>query len=285
MGQQVVADAEPRHGRQVAARRPRRATSRPISARSPSPDLERVERLAAQRLARRVLLVPAADLGVEVPAVEVERLGDRRDLGDRQVLAGRRSRRRRRRPARRCRRCSSAPRPARPRARRQRTRTSPSTALRRWPMCAALFGLMLVCSTITLPAPSGPAGAGERAARRAGGRRSAGAVEEDVQVAGALDPELAHQPGSVQALAQLLGDLPRLALQRRGRGGGRPGRRGRPARGAAGSRRPARARRRSGRGSRRARRARRAPVCSRASMGGGVYPRSVRRGSGAIGRC
>jgi sugar/nucleoside kinase (ribokinase family) len=30
-----------------------------------------------------------------------------------------------------------------------RTSVSPSTALRRWPMWAALLGLMLVCSTIT----------------------------------------------------------------------------------------------------------------------------------------
>ena len=32
-----------------------------------------------------------------------------------------------------------------------RTNVSPSTALRKWPMCAALLGLILVCSTITLP--------------------------------------------------------------------------------------------------------------------------------------
>ena len=38
-----------------------------------------------------------------------------------------------------------------PRDRRLRPRTSPSTAVRRWPMCVALLGLMLVCSTMTLP--------------------------------------------------------------------------------------------------------------------------------------
>ena len=28
---------------------------------------------------------------------------------------------------------------------------SPRTALRRWPMCAALLGLILVCSTMIFP--------------------------------------------------------------------------------------------------------------------------------------
>ena len=36
----------------------------------------------------------------------------------------------------------------RPVARSMRTKVSPRIALRRWPMCAALLGLMLVCSTM-----------------------------------------------------------------------------------------------------------------------------------------
>ena len=32
-----------------------------------------------------------------------------------------------------------------------RTKVSPSVVLRRWPICAALLGLMLVCSTMIFP--------------------------------------------------------------------------------------------------------------------------------------
>ena len=39
-----------------------------------------------------------------------------------------------------------------PRKRRTRTSVSPSAELRRWPMCAALLGLMAVCSTIAFAA-------------------------------------------------------------------------------------------------------------------------------------
>ena len=42
-----------------------------------------------------------------------------------------------------------------PAARSMRTNVSPRIALRRWPMCAALLGLMLVCSTMILPASRG----------------------------------------------------------------------------------------------------------------------------------
>ena len=118
-----------------------------------------------------VLVVPLGDPRVEVPAVVVEarRVGDLRGSRRASCPRARGSRRRRRRPGRRCRRCSSALRPGMPRKRSTRTSVSPSAELRRWPMCAALFGLMAVCSTIALPpAWLRRAGCGRRSAVRAG---------------------------------------------------------------------------------------------------------------------
>ena len=64
-------------------------------------------------------------------------------------------------------------------ARSMRTKVSPSTALRRWPMCAALLGLMLVCSTMIF-SPGAGCGSGSRVQQRSSRR---GAVEAHVDVA------------------------------------------------------------------------------------------------------
>ena len=86
-------------------------------------------------------------------------------------------------PARRCRRCSSGRRPSWPRWRSTRTNVSPSVALRRWPMCAALLGLMLVCSTITRPGAAAARRAPAQVRAQLAGERAA--VEEQVHVAAA----------------------------------------------------------------------------------------------------
>ncbi|OQC39426.1 MAG: hypothetical protein BWX64_01631 [Acidobacteria bacterium ADurb.Bin051] len=84
-GEQVVADAEPRHRAEVAPHDP--AGDQPGGlgplARA---GFERVEGLAAPFEPGRILLVPAPDPGVEIPAVVVERLGERPDLGERRRL-------------------------------------------------------------------------------------------------------------------------------------------------------------------------------------------------------
>ena len=111
--------------------------------------------------------------------VEPRRVGDLADVVERPSAPARGSPRPRRPPARRCRRCSSGSRPATPRNRSARTSVSPSAALRRCPMWAALFGLMAVCSTIVLPAGGAADATSTREPRRQEGR----AVEEEVQVA------------------------------------------------------------------------------------------------------
>ena len=74
-----------------------------------------------------------------------------------------------------------------PAARSRRTKVSPRMALRRWPMCAALLGLMLVCSTSDVDALLRTRGcclpAGQRRAARR--RRDRGGID----VAGAGDFE------------------------------------------------------------------------------------------------
>ena len=75
-------------------------------------------------------------------------------------------------------------------------------------MWAALFGLMLVCSTMTLPARAGAAAGsrGERLDHRA-------AVEEEVEVAAALDPRLFHARGKPDRGGELRRDRARRLLQ------------------------------------------------------------------------
>ena len=170
VGQQVVRDAQARHRREVAVDDARgdvlasRAVSLP-------PGLDGVQRLGLQRLALRVGGVEVADPGVEVPAVVVEAAGDRRHLGQRLAARGAGSRRRRRPPGRRCRRCSSGRRRRSRGGAAARTNVSPRHALRRWPMWAALFGLMLVCSTMTCPGRARRPGGPREEARAARGRR------------------------------------------------------------------------------------------------------------------
>ena len=62
---------------------------------------------------------------------------------------------------------------------------SPSTALRRWPMCAALLGLMLVCSTMHLRRVRRGDGGAFAASLFARGEKKRGAVEKQIQVAAA----------------------------------------------------------------------------------------------------
>ena len=150
-GQQVVGDAEPAHRREVAARRSGAPPAGPSRRARPAPVSSSWSVSRRSALPLRVLLVPAADLAVEVPAVVVERARGSPPPRRRQAAQVDEARPRRRRAGRRCRRCSSGPRPGSRGARATRPRTSPSTALRRWPMCAALLGLMLVCSMTTLP--------------------------------------------------------------------------------------------------------------------------------------
>ena len=83
--EQVVADAEPRHGGEVAAHD---AVCHVLG----EPGgvvaalLDRVQRLGLQFLARRVLGVEVAHLRVEIPAVVVEPPADRRHLRERLLL-------------------------------------------------------------------------------------------------------------------------------------------------------------------------------------------------------
>ena len=94
---------------------------------------------------------------------------------------------------------------------------SPRMALRRWPMCAALLGLMLVCSTRILP---GRCDIGHAAVRGRAIRAAAScfAVDPGVDVARARDLQLlealeAADPGDnffgdlARCLAQLLGQF------------------------------------------------------------------------------
>ena len=97
-----------------------------------------------------------------------------------------------------------------------RTKVSPSVALRRWPMCAALLGLILVCSTMIFSPESGAARA--LAAQQA--RAVSAAVEPHVEVAVAGDfdggdafdrADLRRQfrRDLLRRLPQLLGELER----------------------------------------------------------------------------
>ena len=114
-------------------------------------------------------------------------------------------------PGPRCRRCSSGSRPRRPGARSRRTKVSPRQALRRWPMWAALLGLMLVCSTITWPRLR--CGAAWRGSRAAPGRRRPGRGRGSRSPR--RRPRHAPRPGAAASLsASSTGDVSRLAPQR-----------------------------------------------------------------------
>ena len=107
VGEEVVADAEPRHRGEVAVHDPPRhvlgETGGVVAAL-----LDRVEGLGLQGLSRRVGRVEVAHPRVEVPAVVVELPPDRLDVGEGLPLDVLEARPPRPRPARRCRRCSSA---------------------------------------------------------------------------------------------------------------------------------------------------------------------------------
>ena len=101
-----------------------------------------------------MVLVIGRGARVEIPAIVIEahrRVGQHgAHVGRASSVPGNGSPPPRRPPARRCCRCNSALPRGSPRARSMRTKVSPSMALRRCPMCAALLGLMLVCSTMSL---------------------------------------------------------------------------------------------------------------------------------------
>ena len=84
-----------------------------------------------------------------------------------------------------------------------RTKVSPSTALRTWPMWAALLGLMFVCSTMIF---SPAAACGWRGSGQQGGPVG-GAVEPNVQVAVAGHFEGGHALDAGESGGQFLCDL------------------------------------------------------------------------------
>ena len=176
--QQVVVDVHPRHRLQVAAddavgdeggrsRPPRSRRARWRAACRAGAGAAPCRPRTTRRPARRG------------PSSSSRTASCRRSRGRRPgpCARARGSRRRRPRPARRCRRCSSGPRPGRRGSAGRRTSVSPSAELRRWPMCAALFGLMAVCSTIVLtaraPAPGPRAACFAAGAAPARSRRNA----------------------------------------------------------------------------------------------------------------
>ena len=217
VGEQVVADVRGapwwRGGSPRCARR-RSAASRAVSL---PPSSIACSVSACSFLLRGVGGVEVADPRVEVPAVVVER-GARPAPRPRPASSSRGagSRPPRPPPARRCRRCSSGRPTSRPRWRSTRTNVSPRTALRRWPMWAALLGLMLVCSTITRPgAGAGPAA---RPARACSSRATRAARQEEVHVAAAGHLRLAHArrapPSSAASRSAISRGLRRSVLAR-----------------------------------------------------------------------
>ena len=100
-----------------------------------------------------VLLVPLRDLRVQIPAVEIEaRLaGEFFDFVHATFSRDTEIQQPHPQPERRYCRCNSEHRPLCPQNATGERNVSPRIALRRCPICAALFGLMLECSTRTLP--------------------------------------------------------------------------------------------------------------------------------------
>ncbi len=147
--QQLVVDVEARHRLQVGADHGVGDERGEARGRLDAV-LDVVQRRGADRQTFLVAVVPLGDARVEIPAVVVEPRRSRRSASRRRDRCSRaaETRRRRPRPARRCRRCSSGPRPDCRGTSATRTSVSPSAELRRWPMCAALFGLIAVCSTM-----------------------------------------------------------------------------------------------------------------------------------------
>ncbi len=85
MRQQVVVDPQAAHRRQVTYDDAAGYETAHLGALADS-GLEPVQGLATQLQALGVFFVPLADLRVDVPAAEVERLANGRDLGDREVF-------------------------------------------------------------------------------------------------------------------------------------------------------------------------------------------------------
>ena len=69
-------------------------------------------------------------------------------------------------------------------------------------MCAALFGLMFVCSTMTLARPIGTVGQGRHRSRVEHGGRESGPVEVEVDVARAFDGDPVEPRWQVHGLDQ-----------------------------------------------------------------------------------
>jgi hypothetical protein len=164
--QHIVLHAQPSAWSSGAPAQSRRATRCASSATSPSPasiacsvadSATRSDFLDASPIVRR-------RARVKVPAVVIERTAGSASIvahiGRLQVLQVLEAHHHVRRPARRCCRCSSAPPRDGRESRSIRTNVSPSVALRRCPICAALLGLILVCSTITFPVRSAATAAG-----------------------------------------------------------------------------------------------------------------------------
>ena len=104
-----------------------------------------------------------------------------------------------------------------------RTKVSPRQALRRWPMWAALLGLMLVCSTMTRPGTSGAGRLEVRASCSSRAKAARSRKRLTKPAAGHLGPTDARSLESKLG-REALGDLPRLAPQGLGEiEGGREG--------------------------------------------------------------
>ena len=173
--------------------------------------LDRVEGFRLMGLSGGIGGVEVSDPGVEIPAEVVESLLDLRDLGEAPLLE-----------------VLEADDHVRyldpgvvdvvldptsnPRWRRSRTNVSPRQALRRWPIWAALLGLMLVCSTTTRPRGRGGGGvAREEAGVKLARKRAA--VEEEVHVAAPGDLRPPDAGRRRQRRRQALGDLAGLLPQ------------------------------------------------------------------------
>ena len=91
-----------------------------------------------------------------------------------------------------------------------RTNVSPRMALRRWPMCAALLGLMLVCSTMIL---SGLPARRSSSAPCQQFRAVVAAVQPDVQISVSRDLDGRDAFDRARVRQQLLRDGARRLLQ------------------------------------------------------------------------
>ena len=150
--QEVVFNVEPLHGFKMALEHGNRNQVRD-RCRLVVPFFNGVQRCGASLQVRLVLFVPMRDAGIKIPADIIESRRTRPALRFQRATSSRYAGipRPRRRPAPRCCRYSSErPLPC-PQIAAGGRNVSPRMALRRCPICAALLGLILECSTSTLP--------------------------------------------------------------------------------------------------------------------------------------